>query len=471
MSTDQQALWGRDWLRAGMLWLCGWAVMWLAGAMWAPAARAEERLNVLFLLTDDQRPDAVGAFGHQDVKTPHLDELVQRGFTFENTYCMGSTMPAVCNPSRHMIQSGMSLYRYEPQPGEQTPSLARSFRQAGYETYHHSKKGNSARAYHAHYEHSQYLDDEQARTSGHHGRDEAEAAIAFLKRRDNSRPFFMYIGFAGPHDPRVAAEEWLKQYQREQLTLPKNLQPFHPFDNGELLIRDEGLAEWPRTEEIVRRHLHDYYGCITSIDHHIGRILATLKAAGELERTLILVISDHGLALGSHGLFGKQNLYEHSMRSPLVVAGPGIRQGSTPALMYLFDIYPTLCDLAEVPLPSGIEGRSQKPVIAGEVDAVRKTVYLAYRQQQRAVRHGDWKLLRYPAINRNQLFNVKHDPDELQDLAADPAHQSELTDLLGLLALQHAEWNDPYPLTVKQAVAGEIPDAEFLQQQWKSRQK
>ena len=421
------------------------------------------RPNVLFLLTDDQRPDTIAALGNTAIRTPHLDQLVQRGFVFHNAYCMGSTMPAVCNPSRHMIQSGMSLYRYQPKPTEQTPSLAHSFRQAGYETYHHSKRGNSAREYHKHYEHSHYLEDMVERNSGHHGRTAANDAIEFLRMRDHERPFFMYVGFAGPHDPRVAAEEWLQQYPLDSLSVPKNHAIFHPFDNGELLIRDELLAPWPRTEALVRQHLRDYYACITSIDFHIGRIMETLKQQGELDNTLILFSSDHGLAIGSHGLFGKQNLYEHSMRAPMLLAGPGIPRGETSALMYLHDVFPTLCDLASLDVPAGLDGISQKPVIRGQQDSVRKTIYLAYKNSQRAVRYGDWKLIRYPLVNRNQLFNLRDDPHETRNLAGEDRHQQQLEEMLGLLAVQHEQTGDPHPLTAQDPVSGDIPNAEFLE--------
>lgn len=449
------------WLAAMLL--C-WLVLPLTGPSIAQGENQQPPPNVLFLLTDDQRTDTIAALGNPGMKTPHLDQLVQRGFIFHNAYCMGSTMPAVCNPSRHMIQSGMSLYRYRPQPEEATPSLARAFRQAGYETYHHSKRGNTALAYHKHYEHSHYLDDMAERNSGHHGRTAGNDAVEFLNQRDRSRPFLMYVGFAGPHDPRVAAEEWMKHHPLDQISLPGNHAPFHPFDNGELLVRDELLAPWPRTEEVVRQHLRDYHACITSIDHHIGRILAELQAQSDLDNTIILFSSDHGLAIGSHGLFGKQSLYEHSMRAPMIIAGPGVPQGETQALMYLHDIFPTLCDLAGLPVPQGLDGVSQKPVILDQQPTCRKSIYLAYREVQRAVRHGDWKLIRYPHINHNQLFNLQADPDEQHNLAGDPQHTETLDQMLGLLAIQHADLEDPHPLTVPDPQPGDIPNVEFLQE-------
>ncbi len=107
--------------------------------------------------------------------------------------------------------------------------------------------------------------------------------------------------------------------------------PQHPFDHGALIIRDENLAAWPRTEEVVRDQLAEYYGLITHLDEQVGRILAALDENGQAENTIVVYAADHGLAVGSHGLLGKQNLYEHSMRCPLIVRGPGIPQGSTDA--------------------------------------------------------------------------------------------------------------------------------------------
>jgi arylsulfatase A-like enzyme len=276
----------------------------------------------------------------------------------------------------------------------------------------------------------------------------ANKAISFLNETwDQEQPLFMYLGFSGPHDPRVAAEEWLDLYDRDAIALPVNYRPFHPIDNDWMTGRDEALAPWPRTEEVVRQHLHDYYACISSIDHQIGRILKTLDELGELDNTLIVFSSDHGLSLGSHGLFGKQNLYEHSMGAPLVFAGPGIPHGSSDGFAYLFDIFPTVCDLVGVAAPSGLDGRSQAEVIHGEKSAVRDTVFLAYEQGQRAVRRGDWKLIRYPQVNYSQLFNLQVDPNETINLVEVPANAAKVEEMTALLADQQKHFGDAQPLT------------------------
>lgn len=406
-----------------------------------------ERPNVLFLFADDQRADAIAAMGHPVIKTPHLDELVGRGFVFENAYCMGSMSGAVCNPSRHMMLSGRSLFRYDPKQFNGT--FGDVMRNAGYETWHLSKRGNTARTYHTAFEHSDYLKDNEERTSGHHGRTGADRAIEFLTTEWNrERPFFLYLGFTGPHDPRVADEQWMRLYDRERLPLPANYLPHHPINNGELVVRDEKLAPWPRTEEVVREHLHDYYGCISSIDHHVGRIVAALAKLGVLEDTLIVFSADHGLAVGSHGLFGKQSLYEHSMKSPLIFAGPGIPHGSSDAFAYLYDIFPTVADIAGAEVPDDLDGRSLAPVMRDETDDVRDTVFLAYKDVQRAVRLGDWKLIRYPQVDVTQLFNLRDDPHEQINLAELPQHEVRVVELWDLLEQQQHYFDDKAPLTV-----------------------
>jgi arylsulfatase A-like enzyme len=409
----------------------------------APAA---ERPNVLFLFSDDQRADTIAALGNPHIKTPHLDRLANEGFAFTNAYCMGGTIPAVCLPSRTMMHSGRSLFRL--QGVENGPHFGKSLREAGYETWHLSKRGNTPHALHKVFEHSAYLKDQEERAGGYSGRTEADSAIEFLKGRAHDRPFFMYLGFAGPHDPRGTNAEFRALYDVATMPLPANYRPFHPFDNGEMLVRDERLEAWPRTELAIRRHLFDYYAMISHMDYQIGRIFQTLEELGEWDRTIIVFSSDHGLAIGSHGLMGKQNVYEDGMKAPLLFRGPGITHGRSGAYAYLFDIYPTVCDLVGTPIPPEVEGKSLAPVLRGERDAVRDTVFLAYRDVQRAVRRGEWKLIRYPQVDVTQLFNLSDDPHETRNLADDPRHAGQTTEMLHLLKGEQAAWGDSQPLEV-----------------------
>jgi arylsulfatase A-like enzyme len=260
----------------------------------------------------------------------------------------------------------------------------------------------------------------------------------------------MYLAFANPHDERVAAKKYMDLYERDKIPLPKNYKPLHPFDNGEQFVRDELLAPFPRTEDEVRKHLHDYYAVISAMDFHIGRLLAELKTLGMYDNTIFVYSADHGLAIGSHGLFGKQNLYEAGMKPPLFFAGPGIPKGETQALAYLLDIFPTVCDLAGTEVPGGLDGKSLKPVIEGKSSGVRDTLFLAYRDVQRAVRDSRYKLLRYPQVNVTQLFDLQSDPDELTNLADKPEQAERIKSLTAELERWQKSLGDTAPLTVAQ---------------------
>lgn len=442
---------------AAILVAAGW---FACGAAAVAADTPARRPNVLFLFTDDQRADTIHALGNPLIQTPNLDELARSGFVFTNAYCMGSTVPAVCAPSRLMLLSGRSLFHLSASRPD-APSFPRSMNQAGYLTYHHGKKGNVATQLNALFQHNLYCNDSKERGSGFPGKEIADDAIRFLQSRDRDRPFFMYLAFANPHDPRVVNADYRNRYDESKMPLPRNFLPFHPFQNGELTIRDENLAPWPRTAEVVRKHLADYYGVITYLDMEIGRILQALKKTGEYDKTLIVFSSDHGLAIGSHGLFGKQNLYEDSMKAPLIFAGPGVPRGRSDAFAYLFDIYPTVCELAGVAVPADIDGHSLAPVIQGKTKQVRDTVFLAYRSVQRAIRRGDWKLIRYPQVDRTQLFNLHDDPHETRDLAADPRHADRVKELLDLLVRQQQAQGDNLPLRVPNPQPAEIDLSYF----------
>lgn len=430
------------------------------------AEQPRARPNVLFLFTDDQRADTIAALGNRHIRTPNLDSLARSGFVFQNAYCLGSNLGAVCTPSRNMLLSGRAYFRWKGNfaSGDE-PNFPVSMKAAGYVTYHHGKRGNTALQIQAKFDHNRYLEEQKDRVSGQPGKSIVDAAIELLKTAKEQRPFFMYLAFEAPHDPRVAAQEYLDLYDRARIPLPKNYSPLHPWDNGEMTVRDELLAPWPRTEEEIRRHLHEYYAVISGLDHHIGRLLRTLQDLGEYKNTIIIFSSDHGLAVGSHGLMGKQNLYEHSMKAPLLFTGPGIPKGRSDALAYLLDIFPTVCDLVGAPIPAGLDGLSLKPVISGQRPGVRETLFLSYRDVQRAVRDNRWKLIRYPHIDRTQLFDLRNDPDEMRNLADDPAQAGRVEHFMALMRGWQANLGDMAPLTAAspQPATFTLPTGEALE--------
>ena len=280
----------------------------------------------------------------------------------------------------------------------------------------------------------------------------ADAVIGFLKTPEKGQPFYAYVAFTAPHDPRQPPESFRDRYYEERPPLPKNFLPQHPFDNGWLVVRDEELAAWPRTREVISDQLAEYYGLISHLDEQIGRILEALEASGEADNTYIVYAADHGLAMGSHGLLGKQSLYEHSMRAPLIIAGPGIPGGeSSESLTYLLDIFPTILGLAGAPVPSPIDGRSLAPIWRGETDSVREALFLSFTDSMRAVRYDRWKLIVYPQVNHLQLFNLDLDPNEIVNLADDPAQADRIARLTVLLE----EWQEQ--LGDDQALSSEDP--------------
>lgn len=415
-----------------------------------PAGPTDTKPHVVFLFTDDQRADTIGALGNPHIQTPNLDTLAKAGTVFRNAYCLGGNSPAVCLPSRNMLLSGRAYFRWQ---GPQAPATDATFpaamKAAGYETYHHGKRGNTALQIQAQFDHSQYTEDQAERTSGEPGREIVDQAIEFVKGRTSEKPLFMYLAFGNPHDPRVAAKKYMDLYDREKLPIPRNFLPLHPFNNGEQFVRDELLAALPRTEAEVRQHWHDYAAVITALDGHIGRLLAELKARGMYDNTIFVFSSDQGLAMGSHGLFGKQNLYDAGMKVPLFVCGPGIPRGESQALAYLLDVFPTVCDLVGAKIPEGLDGQSLKPVIEGKSSKVRESLFFAYRDFQRAVRDERYKLIRYPQVNVTQLFDLQDDPDEMRNLADDPAQVERIKSLTAELTRWQKHFGDSAPLVVE----------------------
>jgi arylsulfatase A-like enzyme len=277
-----------------------------------------------------------------------------------------------------------------------------------------------------------------------------DAAVQFLQDYDADNPFFLYLAFTSPHDPRTPPAEYAAMYPPEEIPIPENFLSEHPFDNGEMRIRDEVLAPFPRTPEIVQQHIADYYGMITHMDTEIGRVLQTLETTGHLENTIIIYTADHGLAVGQHGLLGKQNLYDHSIHVPSIFAGPGIREGITvDALTYLYDVFPTVCDLTDVACPDTTEGCSLVPLMRGYEKRVRATVFAAYRDIQRTVRDSRWKLIRYyvseetgAGTNCLQLFDLEQDPWETTNLADLPEHADRIRSLAADMEMWQIETND-----------------------------
>ncbi len=449
----------------------------LLGAEAAPAQETPraERPNILLLFADDQRCDSLGAYGNERAATPAIDALAARGFVFRANYCMGSVHGAVCQPSRAMLLSGRTLW-HVPMDMKGVTTLPMALRGEGYETFLTGKWHNGEIAAMRSFgrgeaiffggmsDHTQVpLRDLKDGVLGpkrvgakFSSEGFADAVIRFLHERPRARPFFAMVAFTAPHDPRQPPEPYRSQAYEDLPPLPANFLPQHPFDNGWLVGRDENLLPWPRPEGLVRQQLAEYQAMVRHLDAQVERILGALDELGLRENTLVVYAADHGLALGSHGLVGKQSVYEHSMGCPLIVAGPGVPKGSSAALTYLLDLCPTLCAAAGAIAPDGAEGKDLAPLWRGEQAAVRESLFLAYENSQRAVRDARFKLVRYPRIDFEQLFDLQADPHETHDLRADPARAEDVARLHAELQRWRERTDDPHPLTVEAPAAKAI---------------
>lgn len=449
-----------------------WAT--LAAAVLLPSiARAQDRHadrpNVLFLLADDQRADTIAAWGNKHIKTPNIDSIVQRGFSFRNHYCFGSNSGAVCLPSRAMLMSGKTWLQIKNDlSGVET--LPERLSKSGYAVFATGKWHNGEASFVRSFPEARSVffggmaDHRKVPIADvHDGKvvnrrvaekfssvEFADAAVEYLESRQTDDPFFCYVAFTAPHDPRDPPASFKRMYYDNRPPLPDNYAPEPKFDNGLTVnVRDENLAPYPRTKEVISDQLCEYYGMITHLDEQVGRILATLEKTGRTRNTIVIYSADHGLAIGSHGLLGKQSLYEHSMKAPLVIAGPGIPAGrSTEAFTYHFDLFPTICDFASVSPPESLAGFSLKPILTGEQTRIRDSIFLPYENLMRSIRDDRWKLIVYPPINYRELFDLKNDPGETRNLADEPRNAEHVERLIALMKSWRERTGDRQPLDV-----------------------
>jgi len=427
----------------------------------ASLAAAGQKPNVVFIFADDQRADTIAALGNSHIKTPNLDRLVHMGVSFNRAYMQGGLQGATCVPSRAMLLSGKSLFRVDEKllKDETWPA---AFGRAGYTTFATGKWHNGQPSLAASFQNARSIfaggmtnpmkaalsnmEGGKLTTPRPGGKHACEAftdeAVHFLKEQKTG-PFYCYLAFDGPHDPHIVPEDFPIKYDPATMPLAPNFLPQHPFDNGEMSIRDEQLLPWPRTAADVLSMNADYYRYISFLDAQLGRVLDALEASPFAKNTIIVFAADSGVARGSHGLIGKQNVYEHSMRVPLIIAGPGIPADKrTDAMCYLFDVNPTLGAMCGVAGPKASEGIDLSATLRDPSKAARPDLMFGYRSVQRAVRDDRWKLIRYPQINRTQLFDLKADPDELTDLSAKSEHAAKVAEMTALLAKDRQAFAD-----------------------------
>jgi len=439
----------------------------LALALTANAA-TPARPNVLFIAVDDLRP-ALGAYGDPQAKTPHIDRLATQSVVFTRAYCQ---VP-VCGASRASLMTGIL-----PRPNRFTTHLSRAdedapgaatlpqvFKEAGYTTlsngkvFHNSadtrERSWSEGTWSPGQGHSTSLDPATIAVKSAAGRPRvyeapdvpdsaygdgrlAEKTIADLGRlKAAGQPFFLACGFVRPHLPFYAPKKYWDLYDRAKIELAGHRQ--RPTDappglKGSAEYRTYAHGEYQDgTDEFHRMMRHGYYASTSYVDKLVGDILAALTRLGLADNTLVVLWGDHGWNLGEHDFWGKHNTLDTAVRVPLIVRVPGRTSGQTSAaLVGTYDIFPTLCALANLPVPATVQGRSFAALLAAPQDTFRDSVYTRFGQGD-AVVTDRWIYTRY-GDDGEMLYDLARDPGETRNLAARPEHRAALTALRAQLA-------------------------------------
>ena len=458
----------------------------------AAGAAAEGRLNVLFIGVDDLKP-MLGCFGHKGIRSPHIDRLAARGTVFERTYCQ----QAVCAPSRASLMSGCRpdttrVWNLQTPLRRVMPdvlTLCQHFKQNGYMTvslgkiYHHYVKDDPPgwsekpwRPTEGRWKGRGYLTAEAqaiaAKTDGGRGPawecadvpDEAypdgvvaATAVAAL-RRLKDKPFFLAVGFYKPHLPFNAPKTYWDLYPPETIDLADN--PFKPKGAPDQAMTNWGeLRNYPGmpkqgnlTEEQARTLIRGYKACVSYTDAQIGRVLGELKRLGLADRTVVVLWGDHGWHLGDHGLWCKHTNFESATRAPLILASPRVEGGKrTRRLAEFVDIYPSVCDLAGLPVPGHCEGTSLVPLMRDPERTWKSAAFsqyprgggiMGYSMRTDRYRYTEWQHRRTGEAVARELYDHEEDPQENVNLADAGEHK----DLVARLSKQlKAGWKAARP--------------------------
>lgn len=430
-----------------------------AGAADAPAPRT----NVLFIAVDDLNT-SFAAFGHRPVPTPNIDRLTARGVKFDRAYCQF----ALCNPSRQSFLSGLrpetsgaiaqGLTVRQARP--EVVYLPGLFRAHGYRVSGVGKifHGNDAVSW-DHYENGDSASPQElaalkgraaVRDRGEHGPEwhriddpeetmgdgvVARRAVAMVRAAvGESRPFFIAAGFRKPHLPWTAPRRYFDAFPRAAIPVRTE-----PAMSGipKIALETDLVGKVAPGEEWQAEAA--YYACVAFIDAQIGLLLNTLDELRLWDRTVVVLLSDHGFHLGDHGLWGKLTNFERSARVPLVIVPEHTRQGGATSrgIVELIDLYPTLADLCRLPAPSGLEGRSLRPLLEAPDAAWVHPAYTATIHRGvigRSVRTDRWRYTEWGDGIATELYDHESDPGEYRNLAADSARAGDIARLKALLA-------------------------------------
>ena len=451
---------------------------------------AAEKMNVLFIVSDDLTNNTLGCYGNAVSKSPNIDKLAAKGVKFDRAYCQ---FP-LCNPSRASFLTGLrpdttKIYENATQFRKNVPdaqSVGQTFQKGGYSVarvgklYHYGVPGQIG---------TNGLDDEPSwqKVINPRGRDkdDEDADLIFtltptakgsnrfggslswhasagddasqtdgkiadetikLLEANREKPFFLACGFFRPHTPYVAPKKYFDMYPPDKLELPKV--PDGHRAAGPAPAFASGKAEQDKmTDDLRRQALQAYYASTTFMDAQVGRVLDSLEKLKLADKTIVVFISDHGYHLGEHGLWQKMSLFENSCRVPLVIYDPRSKANGKVCArtVELVDLHSTLADLAGLPAPEGkapaLDGKSlkpllddpatkwEKPAITQVTRGGAKDAFQGYSVRTERYRYTEWDGGKRGA----QLYDYETDPGELKNLAADAAHADIVKQMKGLL--------------------------------------
>jgi N-acetylglucosamine-6-sulfatase len=424
------------------------------------AARAADRPNIVFVITDDQRWDAMGCAGHPFLKTPNMDRLAREGAMFTNAFV---TTP-LCSPSRSSFLTGQYVHTTGVKGngpamneiGHRLVTFPRLLKDAGYESAYVGKwhMGNddaprpgfdrwvSFKGQGVYKNPVLNVDGKPEQKDGYITDIISDYAVDFINR-EHAKPFVLYVGHKAVHGPFTPAERHAGMYETEPLPQRPNVKDDM---SGKPAVRRERLKENTKTkvgEQLTRNQLR----CLLSVDEGLGRILDALDAKKLTEDTLVIFTSDNGYFWNEHDLGDKRAAYEESIRVPLLMRYPKhIKPATKPEQIALnVDVAPTVLQLGGAPIPANVHGKSLVPIFEGKNDAWRRVALLEYFEEERfprvptwrAVRSDRWKYIHYPDVaDADELYDLQADPYEMKNLIADPGAADQLTSMKTALAEQ-----------------------------------
>jgi N-acetylglucosamine-6-sulfatase len=445
--------------------------------------------NVVFVLCDDLRAECLGVAGHPHLKTPHIDALAAEGLYFKNTFCTTS----LCSPSRASILSGLYAHTHGVQNNfTEFPTSLESFplvmQQAGYETayvgkWHMGEDNDEKRPgfdfFATHKGQGKYFDTEfnvggtRRVLPGYYTHVVTDLAIDWIKAHDLKKPFLMMVGQKAPHSFYFPEPKYEHVFDGVEVKYPDTA---FALEDKPTWIKDRlstwhgiygPLFEWrkkfpdssPEAVKDFAAMTRAYWGTILSVDDSVGRLVATLKERGVYDDTIFVFMGDNGLLNGEHGMVDKRTMHEPSIRIPLIVRAPMLMP-SEPAWkagkprviaeqVLTVDMAPSLLDACGLPSLKATHGRSWLTLArSGQDPAWRKSWFYEYNYEKqfpytpnvRGVRTDDWKYVHYPHGDGKpdrhlaELYDLKSDPEERNNLAADPAQKQRVAELQAELA-------------------------------------